>query len=180
MARKQHLAASWRFMTNTCCYARACYYARLIAQTICPHLADSVGIAAFNHDAGKIKIPGHLLYKPGKLSGEEWALVRQHPVIGAKMFCSMNSLTEKNSLIALAIRHHHERWDGKGYPDGLRSGGMPFAARVIAVADAFDAMTTGRSYRGAMSKEQAIQEIIRFSGKQFDPAIAGIAVKIFK
>ena len=119
------------------------------------------------HDIGKIGIPLEILNKPGRLSGEEWNILRSHTEKGYEIANSNNELKE----IAEEIRHHHERWDGKGYPDGLSRETIPLLSRVIAVVDAYDAMTNDRSYRKAMPVSRAMEELKRCAGSQFDPFI---------
>lgn len=121
------------------------------------------------HDIGKIGIPLEILNKPGKLSESEWRILQSHVEKGYQIARSSQELEE----IADMIRHHHERWDGRGYPDGLCRENIPLLARVIAVVDAYDAMTNDRSYRKAMSREEAGRELKRCSGTQFDPYIVG-------
>jgi len=120
------------------------------------------------HDIGKIGISDVILKKPGKLTKEEWAEMKRHPEIGYRIAMSSPEL---NSL-AEYILSHHERWDGTGYPQGLWGEEIPLLARILSIADAFDAMTEDRSYRRAMTREAAAAEIIRCSGSQFDPQIA--------
>lgn len=119
------------------------------------------------HDIGKIGIPLEILNKPGKLSPEEWEILKTHTQKGYDIANSSNELKG----IADEIRHHHERWDGKGYPDGLSRESIPLLSRVIAVVDAYDAMVSDRSYRSSMSHEKAIEELKRCAGTQFEPFI---------
>ena len=128
--------------------------------------------AALLHDIGKIGIPNRILFKPGNLTHAEWQIMMLHPVTGAELLSA--DLFSKE--IIKAVRHHHERWDGTGYPDGLAGENIPLPARVIAVADAFDAMTTDRPYRKALSKSDTFKEIIRCSGQHFDPGITKVFV----
>jgi HD-GYP domain-containing protein (c-di-GMP phosphodiesterase class II) len=120
------------------------------------------------HDIGKIAIDEQILNKPGKLNEEEWAEIKRHPEIGYRILSSSSEYAE----ISEDILSHHERWDGDGYPQGLKGKDIPYRARIIAIADAYDAMTSDRPYRKALSKEEALAEIIRCSGTQFDPSIA--------
>ncbi len=120
------------------------------------------------HDIGKVGIDDHILNKPGKLTDEEWAVMKKHPEIGYRIAMSSPELEP----IAEYILSHHERWDGKGYPQGLKGEDIPLLARILAVADAFDAMTEDRVYRKAMTKKDALDEIERNAGTQFDPVIA--------
>ena len=117
------------------------------------------------HDVGKIGVPGSVLTKPGRLTAEEFEQIRQHPVIGEKMIREAEFLTEARDI----VRQHHERPDGTGYPDGLKGDEICLGARIMALADAYDAMTTDRTYRKAMAPEEAIEEMKRVSGSQFDP-----------
>lgn len=127
-----------------------------------------IKVASILHDIGKIGIDLTIIKKPAKLTTDEWASVRMHPVIGANIIKQLEFLNE----IAPSIMHHHARFDGGGYPDSAMSGEIiPIGSRIISVVDAFDAMTNDRPYRKAMSKEAAIAELIRCSGAQFDPNI---------
>lgn len=119
------------------------------------------------HDVGKIGVPDRVLQKPGPLDDDEWALMRRHPEIGARMVSAAPFLQGAREIIL----HHHERWDGGGYPFGLAERAIPFAARVFSVVDAFDAMASARPYRQAMPVDQAVQELVRAAGSQFDPTV---------
>jgi two-component system, cell cycle response regulator len=123
--------------------------------------------AAELHDVGKLAIPDGILDKPGPLDDEEWAFMRRHTIIGERIVASAESLRDA----APVVRATHERWDGDGYPDGASGQQIPLAARIIAVCDSFDAMTTTRPYRPAMSDQEAIGELRRCAGTQFDPAV---------
>ncbi|MEM5788336.1 MAG: HD domain-containing phosphohydrolase, partial [Syntrophobacteraceae bacterium] len=114
---------------------------------------------------GKIGISDSILNKPGVLSGEEFEIVKKHPAIGESIVADLGLSHEERAI----IRHHHERWDGKGYPDGLGGKDIPLLARIVSVADAFDAMTSMRAYRDAVSRSESIAELTKGSGKQFDP-----------
>ena len=128
------------------------------------------------HDIGKIGIPLEILNKPGELSEEEWRTLQSHVEKGYEIANSNSDLRE----IADEIRHHHERWDGKGYPDGLSRESIPLLSRVIAVVDAYDAMTNNRSYRNAISPAEAMEELKRGAGKQFDPFIVSEFLMMLK
>jgi len=117
------------------------------------------------HDVGKIGIIDGILNKPGKLTEEEWRRVKLHPVKGAHILETVEEFKD----YALIARHHHERWDGTGYPDGLKGEKIPPGARIMAVADAYDAMTSDRPYRKAVSPLEAVEELLRCKGTQFDP-----------
>ena len=119
------------------------------------------------HDIGKVAIPDAILYKPGDLTAEERALIAQHSVIGAQIVSGLTFLAKA----AEVVRSHHERWDGGGYPDGLKGEEIPLAARVFAVADVLDALTTDRPYRPASPLPVAREMIVAESGKQFDPGV---------
>jgi response regulator RpfG family c-di-GMP phosphodiesterase len=129
---------------------------------------ESLRISAFLHDLGKVGVPTDLLLRPGALEPSERRIVEQHPVIGARLLAPL----DMPNGTALALRHHHEWWDGSGYPDGIAGERIPLAARIIAVADAFDAMTCDRPYRRALPREVVVSELRRYSGSQFDPDIA--------
>lgn len=129
---------------------------------------ESLRIGAQLHDIGKIGVTGGILRKEGPLNGEEYLHVQRHPSIGVQI---LSPLLEDRTVLAV-VRHHHERWDGAGYPDGLAGEDIPLPARIVAVADTFDAMTTARPYRAALSPRQAIAEIQNEAGRQFDPGIA--------
>ncbi len=151
---------------------RVAFYAHRIASAMdLPHAeANSVREAALLHDIGKIGIPDTILTKPGELSAEEFGAIQQHPAMGAEIVESIPLLSHH----APAVRHHHERFDGGGYPAGLHGRHIPLAARIIAVADVLDALSSDRSYRGALSLDVAVAEIGKASGKHFDPEIVGV------
>ncbi len=128
---------------------------------------DSLETAAKFHDVGKISVPTQVLNKPGKLTKEEYKVVMRHPVEGYNLIKKVKHFER----IALGVRHHHERYDGKGYPDGLKGDEIPKMAQIIAVADNFDAMTSDRVYRKAMSREKATSIIEENSGKMFSPDV---------
>ena len=128
---------------------------------------DSIGIAARLHDVGKIGIRGDILHKSAALTDEERALVESHPVLGEQILAP----THLDGILP-TVRHHHERWDGTGYPDGLAAEEIPLDARILAVCDAFEAMTSNRDFRTALSVAHAITEIERRAGTQFDPEVA--------
>ncbi|EPG75612.1 response regulator receiver domain protein [Leptospira fainei serovar Hurstbridge str. BUT 6] len=124
------------------------------------------------HDIGKIGIPDGILQKPGRLTPEEWDIMKKHPTIGAEIIGDHNS-----SLLQLAksiAQNHHEKWDGSGYPNGLTGDEIPIEARIVALADVFDALTTERPYKKAWEISDAIQYITNESGKHFDPSIVPI------
>lgn len=126
------------------------------------------------HDIGKIGIPDAVINKPAKLTDEEYELIKKHPEMGARI---LQNITEKKEL-AVGARSHHERYDGTGYPDGLKGDAIPEQARIIAVADAYDAMTSYRSYRDPLPQQQVIHEIENGKGTQFDPRFADIMIQM--
>ncbi len=144
---------------------------RELAEAVAPRLGlddvetDLVGSTAALHDVGKVAVPRAILDKPGRLNAEEWAFVRRHTVIGERIISAAPALAD----VAAAVRATHERWDGAGYPDGLAGRDIPFAARVVSVCDAFDAMITERPYSLARTTSAAIAELQLCAGAQFDP-----------
>ncbi len=149
-------------------------------------LAKAAGLSEFEqkqveyssvfHDLGKIGIPDRVLMKPGRLTAEEEEIIREHPVRSVEILDPLSKIPFFRSMFP-AIKHHHERVDGRGYPDGLQGDLIPVHARIILIADTFDAITTTRSYRKGRSYEFAYQEIIKFSGRQFDTHLARIFLK---
>lgn len=137
-------------------------------------LLEEIETAGLLHDIGKIAIPEKILLKPGKLTDEEFAVIKMHPELGEKLVQGI----EKLKIISNWLKSHHERYDGGGYPEGLAGEQIPISSRIIAIADTYDAMTSSRSYRQALSHETAIEEIKRCSGTQFDPELAKIFVSI--
>jgi putative nucleotidyltransferase with HDIG domain len=129
---------------------------------------EKIGTAALLHDVGKIYDKyAPILSKEDRLSPEEWAIIKEHPLDGANLIATMTRLRE----LVPAVKHHHENWDGSGYPEGLKGEDIPLASRVIMLADTFDAMTTNRPYRGPLGEEDVRAELIRCRGRQFDPEI---------
>jgi len=145
-------------------------YALGLAEAIDASLLDdpSLEYGFLLHDVGKIGIADQILLKPGPLTKEEQVLVREHPLVGAQILRNVALL--KGAGLGV-VRHHHERWDGAGYPDGLSGEEIPLAARIFAVADTLDAMTTDRPYRPALTWSEAVEEILAQSGRQFDPQV---------
>ena len=127
---------------------------------------ERVLIAGLFHDIGKIVFSDEILMKKGPLTEEEFAIIKKHPQDGARI---LSALTMFRDIVPI-VRSHHERMDGKGYPDGLKSEMIPEEARIIAVADSFDAMTSNRSYRKALSIKAAVDELVKGKNTQFDPA----------
>jgi len=127
----------------------------------------SLELGALLHDIGKIGVPDNVLRKPGKLNDSEWAMMRRHPRLGQEILRGLSFLDDARTIVA----QHHERWDGTGYPLGLRGEEISLSARVLFVADAFDAMTSDRVYRQAKSYDEAIAELDSCSGTHFDPQV---------
>ncbi len=135
---------------------------------------DDLSLFALLHDIGKIAVSDRILMKPGKLTTEEWEEMKKHPEIGFRIAES----TQELSHISEYILFHHERWDGTGYPHGLKAGAIPKLSRILAIVDAYDVMTHSRPYKDAVSKEDAIAEIRLCAGKQFDPEIAEVFIRV--
>ena len=135
---------------------------------------DDLSLLALLHDIGKVSIDPNILRKPGPLTPEEWDEMKRHPEIGYRIAQATPDLT----IVADFILSHHERWDGKGYPRGLKEKEIPLVCRILAVADAFDAITNDRVYRKAMTIEEAILELKRNAGKQFDPQTTSLLIEI--
>lgn len=131
---------------------------------------EAVAYGALLHDVGKIGVPEHLLRKEGPLSDDEWSLMRRHPEIGERICQPLRA----SLAFAPIIRHHHERFNGGGYPDGLSGERIPLGARIVAIADAYEAMVHGRPYQPAQAHERASDELVRLRGKQFDPDLVPI------
>jgi HD-GYP domain-containing protein (c-di-GMP phosphodiesterase class II) len=145
-----------------------------LAMQLRPEDKRAVRLGSILHDVGKIGISDAILLKPGPLTDEEWAVMRSHPLIGERMLNGIDFLTPALPV----IRHHHERWDGGGYPDSIAGEDIPIGARIVAVCDAFDAMTSDRPYRAALPLEVACEELRRDAGKQFDPTCASLLVDV--
>ncbi|TMK51755.1 MAG: HD domain-containing protein [Actinobacteria bacterium] len=150
--------------------SRAHDYAVALAQRVKPELADDrvFRYGFLLHDIGKVGIPDHILRKPSPLTREEWEVMQTHPILGGQMLGPIRFLQRAIPIVEC----HHERWDGKGYPRGLKGEEIPLAARIFSVVDTFDAMTSDRPYRRALSVDEAVHEILAAGGTQLDPAIA--------
>ena len=133
-----------------------------------PRMLETIDGAALLHDIGKLGIPDRLLHKPGPLTPDEYDQVKQHAIIGSDILSAMAF----PGPLALIVRHHHENWDGTGYPDGLRGKAIPIGARVLAIVDCYDALTSDRPYRRAMSHDHAIAMIVERRGTMYEPAVA--------
>ncbi len=137
---------------------------------------EELGLLSKLHDMGKIGIPDNILLKPGKLDDREWELMKKHSEKGYEL---AKSTPELNNIADL-ILHHHERWDGGGYPSGLQGDDIPKLSRVLSIIDAYDVITHSRAYKPIQSKQEALQEIEKCAGKQFDPEISRIFIDIMK
>ena len=148
---------------------RVAAYGLVIARTMGSRLAEdpTTELAFLLHDVGKVAVPDAVLYKPGPLTDEEREIIARHPVVGAQILRGIEFLGEAKNV----VRHHHERWDGTGYPDGLQGTEIPLAARVFAVADTLDALTSDRPYRPASTLAYAREVISAAAGTQFDPEV---------
>src|SRR5829696_1349477 len=136
--------------------------------------ATAVGQVALLHDIGKVGVPDAILREPGRLTGPEWDVMREHPRIGAQIVGAIRSL----SHLAPAVRAEHERWDGRGYPDGLAGEEVPLASRICFVCDAWHAMTSDRPYRPALTDEEARDELLRHAGTQFCPTTVAALLRV--
>jgi putative nucleotidyltransferase with HDIG domain len=137
---------------------------------------DVIRTAAVLHDIGKIGVPDAILTKPGPLSPDEWRVIKQHPLTGAAILRSAACLQREVPMVL----HHHEWYEGGGYPDGLRGEEIPFGARVLQVADAIDAMLSPRTYKGSYSVDRVCSELLHGRGVQFDPVVADVAIAWLK
>jgi len=151
--------------------------------SLCKSMGEALGLSEYEieelksvgliHDIGKIAIDENILNKSGKLTEDEWKEIKRHPEIGYRILSTSTEMSDMASYVL----HHHERWDGKGYPKGLKGDEIPFVSRIISIADAYDAMTSERCYREALSEEAAIEELQKKSGIQFDPELVSVFLK---
>ena len=157
---------------------RVASYALILGKEarLAPWELQALRKAAILHDVGKIGVDESILLKPGSLTEEEFNQLKTHSVIGERICRPLG----QNRLILEVIRHHHERYDGKGYPDGLAGEDIPIAARIMAVVDAYDALTSDRPYRARRSQEQAVEILKQEAGKQFDPKIATAFISLLE
>ncbi len=156
--------------------SRVADYSRKIAELagLDDDMCDKVYYAALLHDVGKIGVPDRIINKDGKLDDEEFAWIKKHPLIGNEIL----SRISRSPYLSIGAHHHHERYDGKGYPDRLKGDDIPEIARIIAVADAYDAMTSKRSYRDPIPHDQVREEIVKGAGTQFDPEFAKLMLHL--
>lgn len=147
-----------------------------LASGISSEGATAIGWAGMLHDVGKLHVPDRILLKPGPLSADEWAIMRMHPVWGEQILADGEGFTMARRI----ARWHHENFDGTGYPDGLAGIHIPFEARIVRVADAFDAITHTRPYQKARSIEEALEELDRWAGRQFDPELIALLIALVR
>jgi putative nucleotidyltransferase with HDIG domain len=155
-------------------------YAVLIGErmNLSKDMCNALRTGGLLHDIGKIGIPEHILTKPGELTSEEYNIIKTHPVIGYEMLKHVDSF-KKNGILDIVL-HHHERYDGKGYPKGLKGSEIPLVARIVGVADAFDSMISKRVYRNQLDLNFALNEIRQNKGTQFDPEVTDAFLSIFE
>ncbi len=155
---------------------RVAEYSKMIAARLNMSVEeqDDIYYIGLLHDIGKIGIPDEIINKTSRLTDEEYAVIKTHPVIGAEILENMSEIPD----IAIGAKYHHERYDGRGYPEGLSGENIPLVARIIGVADAYDAMTSNRSYRDVLPQSHVREEIEKGKGKQFDPIFADIMLRI--
>jgi putative nucleotidyltransferase with HDIG domain len=157
---------------------RVAYYSLSLAKKLNIYNKDELNAfyyACLLHDIGKIHIPDRILMKPGKLTEEEFEIIKTHPRVGAEAIKKVEKLNDSLSIIL----SHHERWDGRGYPESLKQEKIPLAARIVSIADAFDAMTSTRSYRKALDLDTAYNRILEGRGTQFDPHLINIFKEVY-
>jgi len=155
---------------------RVAYYSKRIAQEmgLPEEEVNKIYTAALLHDIGKIGIPDSILLKPGKLTDREYEIIKFHPILSYELLNHLDFLEDAID----GIKYHHERWDGSGYPEGLKGEEIPLSARIIAVADSFDAMTSQRIYRKAMDRREAVKELHQLAGKKYDPKVVENAIYV--
>ena len=136
--------------------------------------ADTIAQAGLLHDLGKISIPEQVLRKPGPLTPEEWAVMRQHPLVGAQIVAPLEFFADG----AVIVRHHHERQDGTGYPDGLRGELIPLGSRIVAVADVYDALTSDRPYRARLTRDEAVWRLRAEAGHTLDARLTALCIEL--
>ncbi|MBI3826805.1 MAG: HD-GYP domain-containing protein [Candidatus Rokubacteria bacterium] len=147
-----------------------------VAVGLTPAEAETTAQAGLLHDIGKIGVPEAVLGKRGPLDEREWALMRRHALLGAQIVAPLDFFAAGG----LAIRHHHERWDGSGYPDGLTGKEIPLSARLIAVADVFDALTSERPYRAALAQDAALAQLRELAGRGLDADVVAAFVRLVR
>ena len=142
---------------------------------LAPDRRRNLEFGAMLHDVGKVAVPKEIINKPGKLTPEEWAVIKAHPEVGERMLRRVGGFMVEVGRI---VRHHHERWDGGGYPDGLAGGAIPLESRIVSCCDTWSAMRTDRSYRKAMPYARARDEMLKAAGSQLDPGVVGALLRV--
>lgn len=157
---------------------RVAQYSQMLAKELgmSDKESEDIHAVALLHDIGKIGVPDSILNKPGRLTNEEYSIMKKHPVIGAEILKDINILKG----LDIGAKYHHERYDGKGYPEGLKGDEIPYIAKIIGIADAYDAMSSNRVYRKRFSDEKILQELEKCKGTQFDPDIADAFIRLLK
>lgn len=145
-----------------------------LAAGVPPVEADIIAQAGLLHDLGKIGIPEQVLRKPGPLSAEEWTVMRRHPIVGAQIVAPLEFFADG----AIIVRHHHERHDGSGYPDGLRGELIPLGSRIVAVADVYDALTSDRPYRPRLSRQETVRQLQTEAGRTLDAHLTALCIQV--
>lgn len=145
-----------------------------LAAGVSPSEADTIAQAGLLHDLGKIGIPERVLRKPGPLDAEEWAVMRRHPIVGAQIVAPLEFFADG----AIIVRHHHERHDGSGYPDGLRGELIPLGSRIVAVADVYDALTSDRPYRPRLSRDETVWRLEAEAGHTLDAHLTMLCIQV--
>lgn len=148
-----------------------------VAQYLDQNYEDNIFYASVVHDVGKVAVPDSILQKPGKLTDEEFEIIKKHPVAGAETLREILTLYPENKIIRMGIEianYHHEKWDGTGYPEGLKGKDIPLSARIMAIADVYDALRSERPYKRAMTHEEVVRILKGDMGKHFDPDLGGI------
>jgi HD-GYP domain-containing protein (c-di-GMP phosphodiesterase class II) len=151
-----------------------CHRVASLAASLAAHVGldqgqvEDVHTTSMIHDLGKLTVPDEILFKPSRLTDDELAVVRRHPETGVRLISAFDELHFARS----GVRSHHERWDGQGYPDRLQRDAIPLVSRIIAIADAFDAICSDRPYAARRSSRRAVAEVLRCAGSQFDPELA--------
>jgi HD-GYP domain-containing protein (c-di-GMP phosphodiesterase class II) len=157
---------------------RVCYYSDFISKRLSlpPKERNEIQVAAYLHDVGKIGISNRFINKKGTLTHIDWAIIKQHTKKSIELLVPLNL----SSNVLSYIQYHHERFDGEGYPEGLSADQIPLGARIIAVSDAYDSMTSNHPYRNPLSHEEAKNELLKCAGKQFDPNLVSIFLDVLK
>lgn len=171
--------AEYREGDNTHHLSRIQRYCRILASSygLSPKETEIIAIASHLHDLGKIRIPKGMVHKADNLNPDEWEIIKSHTTIGANLLKgSSSAIIQAAEIIALT---HHERWDGSGYPQGLKEDEIPVSGRICAIADVFDALTTRRSYKDEITPEEASKLVQDYSGELFDPSMVKIFVEKF-